>query len=65
MKNFEETVITPPFFEFADEEEELCTKMKNFAVTFVKMKKRNEADEDEEEERSRFQWVLRTTEAMN
>ena len=63
MKNFEETVITPPFFEFADEEEELCTKMKNFAVTFVKMKKRNEADEDEDE--AFFQWVLRTTAAMN
>ena len=26
------------------------TKMKNFAVTFVKMKKRNEADEDEDED---------------
>ena len=54
MKNFEETVITPRFSSLQMKMKNFV-KMKNFAVTFVKMKKRNEVDEDEDE--AFFQWV--------
>ena len=37
------------------------TKMKNFVVTFVKMKKRNEADEDEDELKHFFNGFERIT----
>ena len=37
------------------------TKMKNFVVTFVKMKKRNEADEDEDELKRFFNGFERIT----
>ena len=37
------------------------TKMKNFVVTFVKMKKRNEADEDNDELKRFFNGFERIT----
>ena len=54
-EDFEETVTA-----FLKMKMKNFVKMKNFALTFVKMKKRNEVDEDEDEDEAFFQWVLRT-----